>query len=59
MEPDPEAWEVANRFTLSLQPRRLVHELVFGALAIIVAGQVEEWEHYLQRVILVTHPTLH
>lgn len=58
LQVDP-MWKVVNQYQLSRQPRRRVRELTLGALGMIIGGQVEAWESYLERVLAITHPTGH
>ncbi|WP_328463484.1 hypothetical protein OHA21_38055 [Actinoplanes sp. NBC_00393] len=58
LQADP-MWKVVNQYQLSRQPRRRVRELTLGAIGMIIGGQVEAWESYLERVLAITHPASH
>jgi hypothetical protein len=58
IQADP-MWSVVNQYQLSRQPRRRVRELTLGALGMIIGGQVEAWENYLNRILAITHPNGH
>ncbi|MBB4751946.1 hypothetical protein [Actinoplanes lobatus] len=55
---DP-VWDLANPHMINLSSRRLPQTLTLGALGIIMAGQLELWETYLERLVTLTHPAPH
>ena len=49
-------WDLANPHMINLSSRRLPQTLTLGAWGIIMAGQLELWETYLERLVALTHP---
>lgn len=52
-------WDLANPHMVNLSSRRLPQSLTFGALGIIMAGQLELWENYFDRLVALTQPAPH
>lgn len=56
LEADP-MWPQASRLQFSLKPKQRPRELVFQALTVIVAGNLERWEAYRDRLLALIYPT--